>query len=308
MPAEKMHTDEVDIDVDLVRRLLAAQFPHWGDLPIEPVPSAGTVNAIYRLGDDMVVRLPRVHRWAPALEKEYDWLPKLAPHLPLAIPEPLAIGDPGEGYEWRWCVYRWLKGEIWTTDRVRDLCEAAEDLAHFIIALRRIDTAGAPRRPAGRQAGYDTLPKHDWYVRPAIAAAGGLIDMDAANAAWDAALELPAWHGPPVWVHGDLSRPGNLLVAGDRLSAVIDFGGISLGDPARELMAAWTLFAGESRDVFRRALSVDDATWARGRAWTLTRVMNVAYYVDTNRVIVAEARHAIGEILADHKRGGLSLL
>jgi aminoglycoside phosphotransferase (APT) family kinase protein len=293
-----MHADEMETDASLVRRLLAGQFPQWVDLPIAPVPSAGTVNAIYRLGDDMAVRLPRIQRYARDLEKEYDWLPKLAPHLPLVIPEPLAIGDPGEGYEWRWCVYRWLKGEIWTTDRVRDLSEAAVDLAQFITALRRIDTAGAPRRPAG----YETLARHG-YVRPAIAAAGGMIDMDAANAAWDAALRLPAWSGPPVWVHGDLSRPGNLLVAGGRLSAVIDFGSISLGDPARELMAAWTLFSRESRDVFRRALAVDDATWARGRAWTLTRVMNVAYYAETNPAIVAEARHAIDEVLADHKSG-----
>ncbi len=174
MGAGKMHADEVDIDVDLVRRLLAAQFPQWEDLAIEPVPSAGTVNAIYRLGDDMAVRLPRIQRYARALEIEFEWLPKLAPHLPHAIPEPLAIGEPGEGYEWRWCVYRWLKGDIWATDRVRDLCEAAEDLAQFIIALRRIDTTGAPRRPAG----YDTLSLHE-YVRPAIAAARGMIDTDA---------------------------------------------------------------------------------------------------------------------------------
>jgi aminoglycoside phosphotransferase (APT) family kinase protein len=293
-----MHADEADVDELLVRRLLAAQFPQWASLPIAPVPSAGTVNAIYRLGDDMVVRLPRIQQYARTLEREYDWLPKLAPHLPLAIPAPLAIGDPGEGYAWRWCVYRWLEGEMWASDRVRDLCEAARELAQFIIALQRIDTAGAPRRPAG----YDTLAKHE-YVRPAIAAAGGMIDMEAVNAAWDDALELPAWTGSPVWVHGDLSRPGNLLVAKGRLSAVIDFGGVSVGDPARELMAAWTLFSGESRKVFRAALSVDDETWARGRGWTLTRVMNVAYYAETNPVIVAEARHAIDEVLADHGSG-----
>jgi len=301
MPAKKMHADEVDIDESLVRRLLTAQFPQWADLPIEPVPSAGTVNAIYRLGDDMVVRLPRVHRWARALEKEHHWLPKLAPHLPLAIPEPLAKGSPGEGYPWHWCVYRWLDGETWTIDRIGDLCEAATDLAQFIIALRLIDTAGAPGpRPRGSRG---TLTERDSYVRDAIAASHGLVDTDAMTAAWDASLALPRWDGPPVWVHGDLSRPGNLLVVGGRLSAVIDFGGVSVGDPARELMAAWTLFSAESRDVFRAALSVDDATWARGRGWTLTRVLNIPYYVETNPAIVAEARHAIDEVLADHKSG-----
>jgi aminoglycoside phosphotransferase (APT) family kinase protein len=295
MAEQKMHADEVHTDASLVRRLLAAQFPQWADLPVIPVASAGTVNALYRLGDDMVVRLPRVPRYAGSLEAEYDWLPRLAPHLPLSIPEPLAKGSAGEGYPWAWCAYRWLRGETWTADGVDDLCTAATDLAHFITALRRIDDAEAPRRPAA----YDTLAGHDSYLRPAIAAAQGWIDTVATNAAWDAALQLPAWEGTPVWVHGDLSRPGNLLVTGGRLSAVIDFGSINLGDPARELMAAWTLFSGESRDVFRAALSVDDATWARGRAWTLTHVMNIAYYVETNPTIVAEAQHAIHQALTD---------
>jgi aminoglycoside phosphotransferase (APT) family kinase protein len=245
----------------------------------------------------MVVRLPRVERWAASIEKECAWLPKLAPHLPLAIPEPLAIGRAGDGYPLPWSVHRWLDGEIWTKDGVRDLCEAAEDLARFIIALQKIDTAGAPRRAAG----YETLAKHE-YVRPAIAAAEGMIDMDATNAAWDAALELPAWNGKPLWVHGDLSRPGNLLVARGRLNAVLDFGGLAIGDPARELMAAWTLFSGESREVFREALSVDDETWARGRAWMLTGVMAIAYYARTNPTIVAEAQHALAEVLADYRR------
>jgi len=258
-----MHADEVNTDASLVRRLLATQFPQWAELPIEPVPSSGTVNAIYRLGDDMVVRLPRVHRWAAALEKEYHWLPKLARHLPLRVPEPLAKGSPGEGYPWYWCVYRWLEGETWATDRIGDLREAAADLAQFITALQRIDTTDGPRpRPGG---GGAPLAERDPGVRAAIAASRGMIDTDAVTAAWDAALEAPGWYGPPVWVHGDLSRPGNLLVVGGRLSAVIDFGGLSVGDPACELIAAWSLFSGGSRETFRAALPVDYATWARGR-------------------------------------------
>jgi aminoglycoside phosphotransferase (APT) family kinase protein len=297
-----MHADEVDTDVSLVRRLLAAQFPQWAGLPIEPVPSAGTVNAIYRLGDDMVVRLPRVHRWVRALEEECEWLPKLAPHLPLAVPEPLAKGSSASWYPFSWAIYRWIDGETWNADSVRDLREAATDLAQFITALRRIDTTGAPApRPRGSRG---TLTERDSYVRDAIAASHGLIDTDAMTAAWNTALEAPAWDGAPAWVHGDLWRPGNLLVAGGRLSAVIDFGGVSVGgDPAHDLMAAWSLFSGESRDAFRAALSVDDATWARGRGWTLTCVMAVPYYVETNPVIFAEARHAIDEVLADHELG-----
>lgn len=157
---KKMHADEVDTDVALVRRLLAAQFPEWADLPIEPVPSTGTVNAMYRLGDELAVRLPRVHRWADNLEKERHWLPRLASHLPLAVPEPLASGTPAEGYPFRWCVYRWLEGETWATDRIRDLREAAVDLARFIAALQRIDsTAGRVPVPvaAARRWRSETL-------------------------------------------------------------------------------------------------------------------------------------------------------
>src|SRR5712692_7460840 len=139
MSAGKMHVDEVDVDVSLVRRLLAAQFPQWADLPIEPAPSAGTDNAIYRLGEDMAVRLPRIAGATGQVEKEHRWLPKLAPQLPLAIPIPLAMGSPAEGYPWHWSVTRWLEGEEATVERVSDLHQAAMDLAHFIAALQGID-------------------------------------------------------------------------------------------------------------------------------------------------------------------------
>lgn len=295
----KMHVDEIDIDATLVRRLVAAQFPQWADLPVEPVPSTGTVNAIYRLGNDMAVRIPRVERWASDLEKEMHWLPRLAPQLPLAVSEPLAAGNPGEGYPWRWAIYRWLEGDTWAGDRVEDLGEAAVDLAQFITALQRIDTAGAP----GPRAYGSRAAEQDSWVRAAIAASHDIIDTAAVTAAWDAALRAPGWDRPPVWVHGDLLAP-NVLVAGGRLSAVIDFGGMHVGDPAREIMAAWTLFTGESRDVFRAALSVDDATWARGRGWALTRVVAIPYYLETNPLFAADSLHTVNEVLADHKSGG----
>jgi aminoglycoside phosphotransferase (APT) family kinase protein len=296
--APRMHEGELDVHVALVRRLLAAQFPEWAPLPIARVPSSGTVNAIYRLGSDMAVRVPRVAEWARDLEKEQRWLPELAPHLPLAVPEPLAQGRPGEGYPWNWAVYRWLEGEEWAGDRVRDLCEAAVDLAQFISALQRIDATDGPSdQPADRGR---PLAERDVAVRAAIAASHGLIDIGAATAAWDAALAAPVWNGPPVWIHGDL-LPGNVLVARGRLSAVIDFGALSVGDPACELMAGWTLFSGRSRDVFREALSADEATWARARGWALSvAVIALPYYQDTNPVFAANARHWIAEVLADH--------
>jgi aminoglycoside phosphotransferase (APT) family kinase protein len=293
-----MHADELDIDVPLVRRLLAAQLPEWAALPVERVSSAGTVNAIFRLGDDMAVRLPRVERWAGGLEKELRWLPELAPQLPLAVPEPLAKGSPGQGYPWPWAVFRWLEGETWSVDRVGDLPAAAAELAQFVSALQRIDIGG---RPSGLRGGRGVpLAERDLEMRAAIEASRGLLDTDAVTAAWDAALEVPVWDGPPVWVHGDL-LPGNVLVARGRLSAVIDWGSLSVGDPACELMAGWTLFAGESRDVFRAAVSADDATWARARGWALSvAVIALPYYQDTNPVFAANARLWIAEVLADY--------
>ncbi len=296
-----MHVGEVETDVSLVRRLLAAQFPQWADLPIAPVHSAGTDNAIYRLGDDMAVRLPRIH-WATGQgDKEQRWLPRLAPLLPLAIPVPLAQGTPAEGYPWHWSVYRWLAGETATINRIAGLRQAASDLAQFIAALQRIDPKGGPLAVDHNLRGVP-LVMRDTSTREAIAALHSMIDGDAVTTAWEAALQAPEWDRTPVWFHGDL-LPGNLLVERGRLSAVIDFGGLGVGDPACDLMIAWALFSGESREVFRAALAVDDATWARGRGHALSwALVFIPYYLHTNPAGVSVARHTINEVLADHKR------
>jgi aminoglycoside phosphotransferase (APT) family kinase protein len=292
MSAGKMHVDEVETSVSLVVRLLTEQFPHWANLPVEPVPSAGTDNALYRLGDDMAVRLPRIRSAVGDVEREHQWLPRLAPFLPLAVPLPLAKGQPGEGYPWHWSIYRWLEGVSASIERFADLRQAATDLAQFVAALQRIDPTGGPS--AGRGV---PLAQRDVPTREAIEALRGMIDVDAATAAWEAALMTPVWPGPPVWVHGDM-LPGNLLVKQGRLSAVIDFGGLGVGDPACDLMIAWGLFSGESRDVFRAVLSVDDATWARGRGWALSQALIfIPYYLNTNPVGVGIARRTIDEIL-----------
>jgi aminoglycoside phosphotransferase (APT) family kinase protein len=293
-----MHADEVATDADLVRRLLAAQFPGWAGLPIERVESAGTDNAIYRLGDDLAVRLPRI-AWATGqVEKESRWLPRLAPHLPLAIPVPIAKGAPGEGYPWQWSVQPWLDGENATRERIRDLREAATDLARFIAALRRIDPAGGP--PAGVASSRGVpLATRDAATRAAIAALGGTIDVGAVTAAWVAALDAAVWSGPGVWIHGDLNA-GNLLVQRGRLSAVIDFGTLAVGDPACDLMVAWTLLDVGTRDVFRAALAVDDQDWERGRGWALSfGLIALPYYEHTNPALCDIARYAIAEALAD---------
>jgi aminoglycoside phosphotransferase (APT) family kinase protein len=300
MPAGKMHDDEVDTDVSLVRRLLAAQFSQWADLPIAPVSSAGTDNALYQLGGEMVVRLPRIHWAVGQIDKEQRWLPVLAPLLPLAIPVPLARGEPGEGYPWRWSVYPWLPGENATIERIADPRQMATELAQFIVALERIDPTGGPP-PGPHNSGRGVpLAERDSGTRAAIATLHGMLDTAAVTAAWEADLQAPAWHGPPVWIHGDL-QSGNLLAVQGRLSAVIDFGCLGVGDPACDVMAAWLVLSAETRAVFRAALSVDDATWARGRGWALYfGLIALPYYQDTNPVLAGIARRAIAEVLADH--------
>lgn len=292
----RMHPDEVETDVALVRRLLAGQFPRWAGLPIDPVESYGTDHDIYRLGDHLAVRLPRIG-WATAqAHTEAKWLPRLAPQLPLALPVQLARGRPAEGYPFEWSVYEWLPGEN-ANGTIGDLEQAAVDLAGFVRALRRVDTTGAhPRHPHGRGG---PLAQHDEHVRRSVAELGDRVDGDAALRSWRVSLEAPAWDGPEVWVHGDL-LPGNLLVVGGRLSAVIDFGGLNVGDPACDLQPAWNLFAGPSRARFRDELAVDDASWLRGRGWALLQaVVALPYYWDTNPGMVRQASHAVAQVLAD---------
>jgi aminoglycoside phosphotransferase (APT) family kinase protein len=300
MSAGKMHVDEVDTNVSLVVRLLATQFPQWADLPIEPVPSAGTDNALYRLGEDMAVRLPRIHWAAGQVDKEHQWLPRLAPFLPLAIPTPLAKGRPGEGYPWHWSVYRWLEGENATIERLANPRQAATDLAQFIAALQRIDATGGPPPGPHNFSRGEPLAMRDTRTRDAIATLLGTLDVDAVTAVWDAAIEAPAWHGAPVWLHGDL-QSGNLLAVQGRISAVIDFGGLGVGDPACDVMAAWMFLSAETRDVFRAALQVDNATWSRGRGWALSvGLIALPYYQSINPILAGIARRAIHEALADY--------
>jgi aminoglycoside phosphotransferase (APT) family kinase protein len=299
MSAGKMHADEADIDISLVGRLLNGQFPEWAELPLAPVDSAGTDNALYRLGDDMAVRLPRIEAAVGQREKEHQWLPRLAPLLPLAIPVPLGKGAPAEGYLWPWSVYRWLDGETATLDRIADPRQAATDVARFVAALQEIDPVGGPSPGAHNFGRGVPLALRDSFTRFAIDSLHGMIDTDAATAAWEAALQAPAWQGAPVWIHGDL-QSGNLLAERGRITAVIDFGGLAVGDPACDLMVAWNLLPAETRDDFRAALPVDDATWARGRGWALsTSLVALPYYQSTNPVLAGISRNAIDEVLAD---------
>jgi aminoglycoside phosphotransferase (APT) family kinase protein len=296
MAAPKMHAGEIDTDVALVRRLLAGQFPQWAGLAIDPVVSYGTDHDIYRLGDNLSARLPRIGWATQQAAKEGEWLPKLAPHLPLAIPTQLARGRPAEGYPLEWSVYEWLPGEN-ANGTIDDLDQAAIDLAAFVRALRQVDATGAHPRSSGSRGG--PLAELDQPVRRAIAGLGDRIDDKAAVRSWEESLHAPDWDGAEVWVHGDL-LPGNLLVVDGRLSGVIDFGCLNVGDPACDLQPAWNVFAGTSRARYRAELDVDDASWLRGRGWALFQaVVALPYYWDTNPGMIRQASHALAQVLAD---------
>jgi aminoglycoside phosphotransferase (APT) family kinase protein len=297
--AAKMHADEVDTDASLARRLLEAQFPQWAGLPIQPVPSGGTDNTLYRLGDRMVVRLPRHERTAGTLAQEHRWLPKLAPLLPLAVPTPLARGMPMQGYPWAWSIYEWLEGQTAYVEPIADLVALATDLAQFVAALQRIDANGGP--PPSKHNAFRGVPlaTRDESTRASIAALGSTIDAEAATAAWEASLRAPEWQHAPVWIHGDLDARNVLAVKG-RLAAVIDWGCLGVGDPACDVAVAWKLLSAHTRDVFRTALSVDDATWSRSRGWVLSQAVGaLSYYtLETNPELVREGERWLTEVLA----------
>ena len=295
MAGVRMHADEFEADADLVSRLLTRQFPQWADLPLEPVASAGTDNALFRLGAQMVVRLPRILWAVDNVNREQEWLPHLAPLLPVAIPTPLGLGEPDEGYPWRWSVYEWLDGDNPVLNKIVDPISLAKDLAHFVKALRKIDTPGAPL--AGRGV---PLQERDADTRAAIVALTGMIDSTAVTNAWESALAVPMWSGPPVWIHGDIS-PGNILLVAGRLNSVIDFGVMGIGDPACDLIVAWNLLPASAREVFRSESQVDDSTWKRGRGWALSiALIQLPYYFQTSPAIAENARHVISEVLANH--------
>jgi aminoglycoside phosphotransferase (APT) family kinase protein len=218
--------------------------------------------------------------------------------LPVAIPTPLAKGAPGEGYPFEWSIRRWLEGRTASPDRVGDLRAFATDLARFIRALQRVDATGGPA--AGAHSFYRgaSLSHYDGETRRCLAALDGRIDTEKATAVWDAALKT-RWTGPPVWFHGDVAV-GNLLVEDGRLTAVIDFGTSGVGDPACDLVIAWTFFSGEGRQTFRTAVDQDPATWARARGWALWKALLGLTEPDADDARSALNRRVIDEVLTDH--------
>jgi aminoglycoside phosphotransferase (APT) family kinase protein len=291
---QKMHDNEFEISESLVRKLVDNQFPEWKELALNPIPSNGTDNKLYLLGSKMIVRLPKIDWAVDAVEKECHFLPLLAPLLPFEVPVPLGKGEPIEEYQSSWSIYPWLKGENPIVGSILYPDLLANDLGRFIKELHSIDILNGPTTFRGLP-----LQDRDAATKAAINELGKTINTPLVELAWQNALDAPVWKNPPVWIHGDLIS-GNLLLVNDRLSAVIDFGAMGMGDPACDLIVAWNLLPAGERNIFRDALNVDDATWARGRGWALSvSLIQLPYYQTKSPFIAANARHVIDEILQE---------
>lgn len=285
------------IDEILVQGLIARQFPEWKNLPTRAVSNQGWDNRTFRLGDELLVRLPSSQKYTFQVEKEQTWLPKLAPHLPYSIPVPIALGQPEIEYPWKWSIYKWLKGESALHGQINNLEKFALDLAIFINTFQQIDTTGGPLPGAQNFYRGGSLLNYDEQTREAISLMAGKIDQKAASELWDKAINTK-YTNHPVWVHGDISL-GNLLVINGNLAAVIDFGQLAVGDPACDLTIAWTVFYGKSRDIFIQSIHIDQDTWIRAQAWGLWKALIIAAGIsEANTFEKQNAFRIIGEILS----------
>jgi aminoglycoside phosphotransferase (APT) family kinase protein len=297
----RLHEDEIPIDDSLARQLVETQFPQWRGLPVRRIHSSGTVNAIFRVGRDLAIRLPRAPSFVhtrEAMEASHAWLDWARPTVPLAIPEPVAIGEPTEAYPWPWPVHRWIDGEPLGTIDLSDAPDAAERLGAFVNALHSlaVPDSGAPRsvKAIGREA-------WDPFFREVLDGLNGIVDRSSVLAAWEETMQAPAWDAPYVWIHGDL-LPDNLLARSRILAAVIDFECYGTGDPALDLAPAWSVFSYEAAAVFRNVVAADDATWQRARNHALRAVNGIRYYERTNPGFSAMCQRTVERAVADRGR------
>jgi len=293
-------SDKPEITLSLVTNLIAEQFPQWVHLSIKPIALSGWDNRIFRLGEEMTIRLPSAEEYAPQVQKEQKWLPILAPHLSFPIPEPLAIGQPSMNYPWNWSVYRWIEGESANSLFIDDLQLFASDLAQFLNELYKIDPTGGPLAGAHNFYRGDSPSVYDAETRSAISQLRGIIDVNAVTSVWERAISSKL-RSNPVWIHGDFSAE-NILVKDGRLAAVIDFGCMGVGDPACDLVIAWTFLTKESRKIFKSHLCLDPDTWARARGWALWKALiTIAPLEDKTCSEALRKQQMIDEILNEHE-------
>ena len=295
-----MHDDQLTVPVETVTALVEAQFPRWRGLPVKPVPSQGTVNAIFRLGDRLTARFPLqprdardARRW---LEEEADAAREILGRTRFATPEPVAIGEPGSGYPMPWSVQTWLPGAIATDEDPGDSVAFAHDLAELITGLRAIDTRGRTYSGQGRGG---VVREHDEWMETCFRESAGLLDVARLRRMWAEMRELPRGDAADVMTHGDLV-PGNVLVAGGRLVGVLDVGGFAPADPALDLVGAWHLLDAGPRQALRADLAADDHEWQRGRAWAFVQAMGAAWYYErTNPAMSRMGVRTLARVTAD---------
>ncbi|MGN6669939.1 MAG: aminoglycoside phosphotransferase family protein [Candidatus Nucleicultricaceae bacterium] len=262
-------TQPPHITADLARSLIKEQFPEYAHLNVTSVEKQGHDNRTYRLGDDMLIRLPTAESYALKVPKEQALLPQLAPHLTVRIPAPLKMGVASSTYPYPFSIYTWLQGtslNLLTLDEA-PLKTLALDLATFLKELQSIRDVEGPRPGQHNWWRGDHVSVYDKDARTQIAKLSGLIDSPKALTLWDDASKT-RWNKTPVWIHGDFAV-GNILLHENKLSAVIDFGGMGVGDPASDLVLAWTFLKGEARQIFIKTMDLDDDTWLRAQAWAL---------------------------------------
>ena len=294
-----MHEHELKIDEHLVHTLIKEQCLSWVHLPLTSVASSGTDNALFRLGNDYVVRLPRVE-WNPGsndknIDKEYEWIRKIAPGLKTPISEPLFKGHSTDFYPWPWIVAKWNEGNNPVFEKDNEYQFLAKDMAGFLSDLHGMLLANGPFSRRGVPL---TEPDLDAETRQAISALEGEVDIVSVTSLWSQLTHVPAWNKEPVWIHGDF-LPGNILVQNNRLAAVIDFSDLGIGDPACDLIIAWSLLNSHSRQCFKDSLEhIDDDTWERGRGWALSiALIMLPYYKNSNPALATLARRMIEHVL-----------
>jgi aminoglycoside phosphotransferase (APT) family kinase protein len=301
VPAVPIHDDEIRATAGQVRHLLAAQCPQWAGLPVTPLPDEveGTDHVLFRLGTGLVARMPKIAWAADQADSDARWLPGLASHLPVRIPVPLHVGEPGAGYPWRWTVVPWIAGSTPARLGCDDVL-LARDVAAFVRALHAVDPVGGPLKPPGSRG--SALRHADEAVRRALPRLAGHddgFDVTAAEAAWGTCLAAPDWDRNPVWIHGDL-QPGNLIANRGRLAGVIDFGALGVGDPAPDVAAALWTFTGAARDAYREAIEYDDATWRRACGWALgPSLTGIDYYRHTSPRMAEHGRRMVQAVIAE---------
>jgi aminoglycoside phosphotransferase (APT) family kinase protein len=295
MAAGPMPAAEVHIDPRLVRRLIDAQFPQWSGLPLRSVATIGWDNALFRLGTELVVRVPRRQLGADCLAIEHRWLPEIAPRLPIRVPTPVGRGEPAEGYPWPWSVCPWLAGRMAAVASGVRPFEVAHQIAVFLRAIHVEAPPDAPVHPFGRGA---SLARRDADTRRRIEGCPEPFDRALLVKAWERAMAAPEWSGPHLWLHGDL-HPANLLVSRGRLSAVLDFGDLCSGDPAADLMGAWMLLPAAARTVLHEESGVDRDTWERGRGWALSIGLAILERSSDNATLHSIGRRGVQAVLDD---------